>query len=745
VRWIVSVAGEREMTVKVSQYAGFCTGVRRAVEMALSAAQDGGNVFTLGELINNPPEVCRLASMGIKPVQCLDEISDGTVVIRSHGVSQDMLKACLDKKLRVVDCTCPYVARVHVMVREYSVEGKPVVLVGSKTHPEVLGTAGQCHGSVYIIKNNEDAQALPYLEEALLVAQTTFSPDEFWALKDTVTQKVKHLTVQNTLCAFVGKRLEEAAELAKQSDLMIVVGGKNSANTARLYDVCAGICTNTLWVESAAELPDRQSYTYPNRVGITAGGSTPDWSLKEVVALMDEMNMDNERVPSAEKDAKESFMADVEATLIKIRPGQTLLGKVVQITDDEVCVNIGYKSDGLIKKTDLSDGDIEIEDEIEVEVLKVNDGEGNVLLSQRNVVNKKVWAEIMEKFERNEYVEGVGKQAVKGGLVADVSGISCFIPASLLSQRFVDKISDFIGQTMQLKIIEADQQKKRIVASRKAVITEEAAKKKAEAWDKLHEGEIVQGIVRRLRDFGAFVDIGGVDGLIHVTDLSYGRIKHPSEVVSPDQVIEVKILSIDRERDRVQLGYKQLQPKPWDTIHEKYSEGDIVTGRVARIAAFGAFIELDRGLDGLVHISQCAPHRVMKVEDAVTVGSQVRVKILGIDTERKRISLSIREALEEEMPAGGEVLDANPLVYEEQADDIVKDVEPVSDEGVEDEPADTNKVLAEDEPVVEDSAVPITEDTEPAQHEAASEEPVVESHDPQEDEAAPDTSETVEL
>ena len=362
-------------------------------------------------------------------------------------------------------------------------------------------------------------------------------------------------------------------------------------------------------------------------------------------------NKDLNPTAAPEEETHKDFMAEVDATLVRIRQGQTVTGKVVQITDDEVCVNIGYKADGLIKREDLVDQDVKLDDEIEVEVVKVNDGEGNVVLSQRNIVNRKAWDALMAKYDAGEYVDGVGKEAVKGGLIAMVDGIRAFVPASQLSQRYVEKIADFVGKEMKLKIIEVDQQKKRIVASRKAVIAEEAAAKKKEVWDKLEEGIVIHGIVRRLTDFGAFVDLGGVDGLIHITDLSWGRVKHPSDVVKPNQEVDVKILSLDRERERIQLGYKQLQPRPWDNAGEKYPEGCLVEGKVVRITDFGAFVELEPGLDGLVHISQCAKTRIAKVEDAVQVGQVVRGKVLGVDAEKNRISLSIRQALEEETAA----------------------------------------------------------------------------------------------
>ena len=345
---------------------------------------------------------------------------------------------------------------------------------------------------------------------------------------------------------------------------------------------------------------------------------------------------------------KRSFMDDIEATLVRIRPGQTVTGSVVQVTDDEVCVNIGYKSDGLIKREDLSDKDVKVGDQIEVEVVKVNDGEGNVILSQRNIVNRKVWEELMAKNDNGEYIDAVGKEAVKGGLIADAGGVRAFVPASHLAQRFVEKIDQFVGQPLKLKIIDVNKEKKRIVASRKEVLREEAAKKKEEVWSKLEVGAVVKGIVRRFADFGAFVDLGGVDGLIHITDMAWYRIGHPSEVLKIGDEIDVKILSLDPEKERIQLGYKQLQPKPWDNIVDKYPVGAILERKVVRVRPFGAFVELEPGVDGLVHISQCALTRVAKVEDALQPGQMVRVKVLGVDPEAKRISLSVREALAEE-------------------------------------------------------------------------------------------------
>ncbi|MBR4575573.1 MAG: bifunctional 4-hydroxy-3-methylbut-2-enyl diphosphate reductase/30S ribosomal protein S1 [Clostridia bacterium] len=645
------------MSLEVAAHAGFCMGVRRAVEKAEEAAEDGIPSCTLGELIHNPLVVARLAQKGLDPVESAEEAGNRRVLIRSHGVSRAVTEQLKKAGNPVLDLTCPFVSKMHRIVDESSRDGTPVILVGEKEHPEVQGTAGWARGPVWVVGTPEEAESLPETEKAVAVSQTTFPPAKWEAVAEVLRRKIRNPEIHCTICNATEIRQKEAAELAGRMDAMIVVGGRNSANTRKLYDICKSRCARTLLVESAAEIPPAFANTDSEKIGITAGASTPTDSLKEVVTRMSELENKDLTQPIEEENHND-FMAEVESTLVRIRPGQTLTGKVVQITEDEVCVSIGYKADGLIKRADLVDQDVKLDDEIEVEVVKVNDGEGNVLLSQRNIVNRKAWDALMEKYEANEYVDAVGKEAVKGGLIADIGGVRAFVPASQLSQRYVEKISDFVGKEMKLKIIEVDKQKKRVVGSRKAVVAEESAAKKKEAWEKLEEGVVIHGIVRRLTDFGAFVDVGGVDGLIHITDLSWGRIKHPSEVVKPNQEVDVKVLSLDREKERIQLGYKQLQPHPWENAAEKYPEGEIVDGKVVRITDFGAFVELEPGLDGLVHISQCATTRVAKVEDAVKVGEEVKVKVLGVDPEKKRISLSIRQVLEPEVPAAEE--DAAP-------------------------------------------------------------------------------------
>ena len=651
------------MPYAIARYAGYCAGVRRAMEIAFAAAREarerGVPCYSLGELIHNPQAVEALKAAGVIPVEALEEAKDGFILLRSHGVAPGVAHAAAARGLTVYDCTCAFVRALHEIVRQSGDEGVPVLLIGEANHPEVRGTAGWCRGPCYILQNARDVASLPPLEEALVVSQTTFPPGEWESITALLKARIPALHIRCTICPATAKRQAEAQALAARMDAMIVVGGRNSANTRKLYEACRALCPRTCLVERAAEIPPHFANIHTEYIGIAAGASTPDWSFKEVVTAMNDIeNKVLETEPAANEAAKtideNDFMASIEASMRRIHTGQTVTGTVVQVTDDEVCVNIGYKSDGLIKRSDLVDRDVKIGDEIEVEVVKVNDGEGNVILSQRNIINKKAWDALMAKYEAGEYVEGVGKEAVKGGLICMVDGVRAFVPASRLSKRYVEKIDQFVGQTMKLKIIDVDAAKKRIVCSRKDVILEEEAAKKAAAWEKIEEGAILHGIVRRFADFGAFVDLGGVDGLIHITDLAWSHVGHPSEVLQINQEVEVKILSLDRERERIQLGYKQLQPKPWDNIEEKYPVGTILERTVVRIRPFGAFIELEPGVDGLVHISQCALTRIAKVEDVLQVGQVVRVKVLAVDPEAKRISLSIREALADEAFVEGE-------------------------------------------------------------------------------------------
>ncbi len=736
------------MPVEVARHAGFCSGVRSAVNQALQTARDCRQknlaCRSLGPLINNPDAVKALEEEGLVAVEHPEDAKGCVLIIRSHGVTEKIFKEAVALAHEVIDCTCPFVKRLHQTVENYSKDGLPIVLIGDKKHPEVVGTAGWCKGDVYLVETDEDVQALPPVcKDALVVSQTTFRLKTFERLVKHLKQRFPDILVSNTICSATKIRQEEARELAARSDMMIVVGGKTSANTRKLYETCLSWCPNTILVERAADIP---SHCKPRgvNIGITAGASTPDWSLKEVVITMNDIEKIDQMTPesveeqvqeavqeeaveevavqaeaaqeaveaveeevaeeaaeeeTAEEEVQEaqehpshgdiSMLQEAVSNFERIRTGQTVEGKVVLVSEDEVSVNIDYKSDGLLKKSDMVDEDVQVGDTIEVEVVKLNDGEGNVILSQRNIINKKLWAELVEKYENGEYVQGVGGQAVKGGLIAYISNVRAFIPASHLARHYVENVGQFVGQTLKLKIIELDHDKKRLVASRKQVIEEESAKAKEEVWARLAEGDVVKGIVRRFTNFGAFVDLGGVDGLIHITDISWNRNVSPKDVFKENQEVDVLVLALDTERERISLGYKQLQPTPWDDVVDKYPVGSILVRKVVRIRPFGAFIEREPGVDGLCHISQVSVNRINKVEDVLKPGQEVAVKVLNVDPEAKRISLSIREAMEDaafdyfaEIP-GEELAEEAEEVVEEVAEVVEEAAEETAEEPVE--------------------------------------------------------------
>ena len=682
------------MKIKVAQHIGFCFGVHRAIDMAEAAlAQNEGRpVYTFGELIHNKSVVDELKQRGILAVGDLNRLRKNDVcIIRSHGVPPDVYDKAKSMGISLIDATCPFVARIHRIVEKYADMGHPIVIIGKADHPEVIGINGWCANKALIIESPEDTQKIDSVpNSACIVSQTTFSKDAFIEITDKIKRQNKDVFFFNTICETTLARQTEAEKLSRICTKMIIIGDKKSSNSRKLFEICKKHCEDTQTIENTDEL-SLEIIASNDIIGLVAGASTPARIIREVMSIMSELEKNiNENseaeactteevtaaeekitaeelsdVPSeapsevtAEQPAESSFEEAFEKTLVRIKNGQILKGSVVQIVDGEVCVNIGYKSDGFIPRNEFSSDPsvdpaeaVKVGDEIEVEVLKVNDGDGNVLLSRKNVEGKMAWEKIAKEMEdENRIFEGIGKEVVKGGLIASIEGVRAFIPASLLSTKYVENISDFVGQPLKLKVIEVDKARKRIVASQKAVLLEEAEAQKKEKWEHLVVGSKVTGVVRRLADFGAFVDIGGVNGLIHVTDMAWGRVKQPSDILKVGQEIEVLILNVDAQKERISLGYKQLQPKPWTLSEQKYPVGSIVEGKVVRIVPFGAFVALEPTIDGLIHISQVGARRVAKVEDELTVGDIVRCKVLEVNAEAKRISLSRREVLLEEDP-----------------------------------------------------------------------------------------------
>ncbi|MEG1810073.1 MAG: bifunctional 4-hydroxy-3-methylbut-2-enyl diphosphate reductase/30S ribosomal protein S1 [Clostridia bacterium] len=674
------------MQIRVADNIGFCFGVERAISMAESCADGAKIVYTLGELIHNDEVIKELRDKHIIPAEKIDDIPCGsTVVIRSHGIGKSAYGQCDVRGFNIVDATCPFVKKIHGIVNEHYNNGYSIVILGEPSHPEVMGIAGWCDNTAAFVQTAEDAREYECDGRVCLVSQTTFSSELFDRISSVVLSKYNDAKIFNTLCNTTRARQKEAGQLSGECTQMIVVGNRNSSNTEKLAAACRENCKNIQLISKVSELSLDKLHSN-DIIGIVGGASTPNWIIREVITGMSELEMTMAGNPEEEKcevateatatveepaaaisaadtaepveNADPNFEEAFEKTLVRIRNGQVLTGSVVQIVDGEVCVNIGYKSDGFIPRsefssdTDVNPADVvKIGDEIEVEVLKVNDGEGNVLLSHKNVESKKMWDTLMADDNIQDRIfDAVGREVVKGGLIASIEGVRAFVPASQLSTKYVENIGEFVGKELKLKVIEVDKSRKRIVASHKAVMQAEAEDAKKLIWGQLVVGSKINGVVRRLTDFGAFVDIGGIDGLVHVTDVAWGRVKHPSDVLTIGQEIEVLIRDVDVERQRVSLGYKQLQPKPWTLADQKYPVGVVVEGKVVRIVPFGAFVALEPTIDGLIHISQVGVRRIEKVEDEINVGDIVRCKVLDVNPEAKRISLSRREVLLDENP-----------------------------------------------------------------------------------------------
>ena len=685
------------MNIAVGKYSGFCFGVKRAVEMVEELLKSGP-VYTIGEIIHNRAVVEDLRARGAVPAASAEDLPNGArAVVRAHGVPVETLALCKKKGVQVFDATCPFVARIHGIVQREAQKGRDVVIVGNALHPEVVGIRSRAGERAFVVYDRSEVQKLENGAKVSVVAQTTITKMQFESCVDALRQKYNEVEVFHTICTATQDRQDETVELAKQSDAVVVIGGKNSSNTAKLAELSRLYCPKVFCIESAKEVPSiLANLDSHDIISIVAGASTPNCMILEVRTSMSELEktvaQEEEKAAveaeaqKADDAAEDDFTEAFEKTLVRIRNGQILTGTIVQITDSDVCVNIGYKSDGFIPKSEFDytadtnpEDMVKVGDEIEVEVVKVNDGEGNVLLSHKNVETKKAWERFIQSAGDGDTVyDAVGKEVVKGGVIADINGIRAFVPASQVSTRYVEKLDEYVGKPMRLAIIEVDDKKKRVVASQKKVLLAEAEAKKKELWQSLEPGMKVKGIVRRLTDFGAFVDIGGIDGLVHVTEMAWGRVKHPSDVFKIGDEIEVLILSVDPEKERVSLSYKQLQPKPWTTAAERYPVGSIVEGKVVRIVNFGAFVSLEPTIDGLIHISQVATTHIAKVEDELKVGDIVRCKVLDVNPEAKRISLSRRDVLLDEMPAIEEMIDDEPEAPQEDEKVVIPPMESAS-------------------------------------------------------------------
>ena len=561
------------------------------------------------------------------------------MLIRTHGVAPSVYEEAEKRGLELYDCTCPFVNKVQKIAHEHSQNGYLVLILGNRNHPEVQGILGWAGNKGIAFQEITELKETALKGcKVCLVAQTTENPERFSKAVQALEQyELEELAVFNTICSATRERQSAALELARTVDLMLVVGGLNSANTQKLANICRQNGCRTEHIESADEI-DLHWFDDVKNVGITAGASTPDWIIREVTLEMEEL--------MTMEQGLESY-----GVLGEVGRHDIVTGTVVKVSDDEVLVDIGGKSEGIVPVRELSftknvkpEEVVKVGDEIRVMVIK-EDSEGNIMLSKKRVDQADAMEKLETIYKENQTIEAPVVDVVNGGVIVDI-GTRGFVPASRLDIKFIQDIKSFVGQTLQFKIIKFEPEARKIVLSRREILEEEEKARKEQVWNSIEEGQTRKGVVRRLAAFGAFVDLGGVDGLLHVSEMGWGRVKNPADVVKEGQEIEVYILKVDKEKEKISLGLKQLIPNPWDTAAEKYAVDTIVTGKVVRIVPFGAFVMLEDGVDGLVHISQISWERVEKVEDALQIGQEVNAKVLELDVENKKISLSIKQTTE---------------------------------------------------------------------------------------------------
>ncbi len=653
--------------VTVAKTAGFCFGVDRAVKLAYETAICGGRVFTLGPIIHNPDVVADLERSGVSVIENIDDVLSGdTVIIRSHGVAESVYDELREKGATVVDATCPYVKKIHDIVRKRSNAGDIIVIAGDKDHPEVKGIVGYCTTECYVCADVDDFESQisklgeNFKKSVAILSQTTYNIT-MWEKFSLLAQSLPDAKVFNTVCNATAKRQEEALKLSSMSDVMLIVGGHNSSNTKKLYDICSQNCRCYL-IENAKEL-EAIDFSHAGSVGISAGASTPAYIIKEVQKTMTEI-LTNEEVFN--------FEEAIEQTFKKIYTGKRVSGIVTAVNSTEVIVDIGTKHTGYIPSSELSNDPaakasdvVKVGDEIDVIVTKINDAEGIVTLSKKQVDAQKGYDEVKKAAEDGTVLTGVVTNVIKGGVIVVTNGMRVFVPASQTGVKADGNLETLLKTTVSFKIIELNEQRKRAVGSIRKVAQEERATKRAAFFEAAEVGQVVTGEVKSITDYGVFVDIGGVDGLIRKLDLTWARIKHPSEVVSVGESIEVTIKDIDKENGKVSLTYKNQSENPWEIFKNNYELGQTVEAKVVSITSFGAFAQIIPGIDGLIHISQIADQRVNNVNDFLSVGQVVTAKITECDLDKKRVSLSIRALL----PAAEEVVEeAVEEVAEETAE-----------------------------------------------------------------------------
>ena len=647
--------------ITLAKTAGFCFGVNRAVSLVEKLLDEGEKVCTLGPIIHNPQLVAALEERGARAIDSPEMAnSDEVLVIRSHGVPKDVLDRCTEYAKRVEDATCPFVSKIHKIVYENSLNGDIILIAGDEKHHEVIGIRGHVVGESFVYENeislNEILQNHPEItkKSVTVVSQTTFNK-ETWKKTEKILKKVcTNAKIFDTICSATSCRQQEAKELSAKSDVMIVVGGRHSSNTNKLYLICSENCKKTYLIETANEI-DKNWLIGAENVGVVAGASTPAGIIKEVILVMTEtIKTTDEQYIGAEISDDMSFEEALELSLSSLNTDQKVHGVVLAVSPTEIQVDIGRKQTGYVPSNEYSyDSSIKLNevvkvgDELDLIVMKTNDQEGTIMLSKRRYDNIANWDKIVEASENGTVLEGKVTEIIKGGMIVNALGFNVFVPASQATASRAEDIEALKGTTVSFRILEIGR-RRRIIGSVRSVLRDERKEKQAKFWENVAVGDRFTGVVKSLTGYGAFVDLGGVDGMVHVSELSWQRIKNPAEVVSVGDTINVYVKDIDTEKKKISLGYKNPDENPWTIFTRDYAEGDTVKAKVVNMTTYGAFARVIPGVDGLIHISQIANRRIAKPQDELKIGDEVEAKIIAIDTETKRVSLSIRALLPEE-------------------------------------------------------------------------------------------------
>ncbi len=717
------------MQITLAKTAGFCFGVDRAVNMLYSLVDEGKKVCTLGPIIHNPSVINDLEKRGVRIIDSPDEADDDSlVVIRTHGVTKDMLSKIQESGKPSCNATCPFVTKIHKIVSENSNENTVVLIAGDSTHPEVVGIRSYCKGESFVFKNEEELEEIlknnPIFgkNDIILVSQTTFSVNEWKKCEKKLKFLYTNAIIFDTICNATEERQKEAYGLSMTNDAMVIVGGRTSSNTAKLKAVCQKNCP-TFLIETANELSSIDFSCF-NSVGVTAGASTPDGVIKEVLFKMSEIKNEQttevKEEPISVADGDTSFEAMLEENLEAMNSDQKVVGVVVGISATEIQLDIGRKQTGYLPFNEYSNDptvdprdEVKIGDEINLIIMKTNDAEGTITLSKKRYDAAKVWEDLAADEEK--VYEGTVTDIVGDGkgLFVAANGFRAFIPASLAKANRNDSLEDMLKTQVKFRIIEVDKRRRRVVGSIRALLSDARREAREKFWAQAEENQVYTGTVRNLTSYGAFVDLGGVDGMIHISELSWQRIKHPSEVVNVGDTVEVYIKSLDKENKKVSLGYKKVEDNPWEIMKRDYPVGSEVEATIVGLTTFGAFAQIIPGVDGLIHISQISYSRIGKPADVLKMGEKVKVKVLEIDDEKKRISLSIKALLE-------------PPVVEEEApaEEAAVEEAHVEDAPVEEAPAEEAPV---EEASVEEASVEEAPVEETPAEEAAEEAPAQET------------------